>query len=105
MGESDEAPAPFPATQIFYAFLLGFPMMAIGAILTFANSAPFRWYALSSRIIPTFSALEDQQLGGLTMWLLGGLSYWPVASVAFVRWMRRADPESRNAVALPTSAR
>jgi cytochrome c oxidase assembly factor CtaG len=46
---------------------------ALGALLTFAPSA---WYA-NGGVAPPFglSVLEDQQLGGLLMWVPGGLAY------------------------------
>jgi hypothetical protein len=35
------------------------------------------------------SAVEDQRLGALIMWVPGGLFYWAVMSVVFFRWSSR----------------
>lgn len=45
---------------------------ALGALLTFA---PSPWYAGAGAPTLGLSALEDQQLGGLVMWVPGGLAY------------------------------
>jgi putative membrane protein len=39
------------------------------------------------------TALEDQQLGGLVMWVVGGLPYVAAALALAARWFRTADPE------------
>jgi putative membrane protein len=44
----------------------------LGALLTFA---PSPWYAAEAAWAFGLSALEDQQLGGLIMWVPGGLAY------------------------------
>jgi putative membrane protein len=74
-----------PPAQMLYLFLLGTPMMAIAAPITFASSPLYDWYALAPRFMGV-SALEDQRLGGLLMWVPGGLFYWAVMSVVFFRW-------------------
>jgi len=57
---------------------------ALGALLTFAPSA---WYPLDGAAASGLTALEDQQLGGLVMWVPGGLVYM-VAGLALVRhWL------------------
>lgn len=48
---------------------------ALGALLTLSRHS---WYA---------SPLEDQQLGGLIMWVVGGFLYMIAMSVLFVAWM------------------
>ena len=57
---------------------------ALGALLTFAPSA---WYPLDAAPAFGLTALEDQQLGGLVMWVPGGLAYM-IAGLAVVRrWL------------------
>lgn len=57
---------------------------ALGALLTFA---PVAWYASDNDRVLGLTALEDQQLGGLIMWVPGGLAYL-VAGLALVnRWL------------------
>ena len=57
---------------------------ALGALLSFAPSA---WYPLDGMPAFGLTALEDQQLGGLVMWVPGGLAYM-IAGLAVVRrWL------------------
>jgi putative membrane protein len=77
-----------PPAQMLYLFLLGTPMMAIAAPITFAQGPLYDWYALAPRFMG-MAAVEDQRLGGLLMWVPGGLFYWAVMSVVFFRWSAR----------------
>ncbi|MGG5811268.1 cytochrome c oxidase assembly protein [Falsiroseomonas sp. CW058] len=62
-------------------------MGALGALLTFAPRPLFAPHALSS--LPWgLTALEDQQLGGLLMWVPGGLAFALVALPALARALR-----------------
>jgi putative membrane protein len=58
---------------------------ALGALLTFAPAA---WYvpADASRLFG-LSPLEDQQLGGLIMWVPGGLAYVVVGLAVVAKWL------------------
>jgi cytochrome c oxidase assembly factor CtaG len=64
---------------------------ALGALITLA---PELWYPLY--LEPTaalgIDALQDQQMGGLVMWVPGGLAYFASALVIVARWLdeRRA---------------
>jgi cytochrome c oxidase assembly factor CtaG len=57
---------------------------ALGALLTFAPSA---WYPLDGTVAFGLTALEDQQLGGLVMWVPGGLAYMIVGLAVVRRWL------------------
>ncbi|HZZ92953.1 MAG TPA: cytochrome c oxidase assembly protein [Usitatibacter sp.] len=58
---------------------------ALGALLTFA---PTPWY---SHYVGTvlLSPVEDQQLGGLVMWVPGGVSYLVAGLSIVAAWLRR----------------
>jgi putative membrane protein len=63
-------------------------MSALGAFLTFAPRAIFPPHAYTT--LPWgLTPLEDQQLGGLIMWVPGGLAFAGVALGALVLAMRR----------------
>jgi cytochrome c oxidase assembly factor CtaG len=66
---------------------------ALGALLTFAPAA---LYAHANPGVPGLSPLEDQQLGGLVMWVPGGLAYVVVGLMIVASWLReptlRASP-------------
>jgi putative membrane protein len=75
---------------VFYLFATALSTGALGALLAFA---PTLWY-------PTYAAttgpwglspLDDQQLGGLIMWIPGSLPYLVAALYIFARWLRESD--------------
>jgi cytochrome c oxidase assembly factor CtaG len=57
---------------------------ALGALLTFA---PSPWYGTTSDPLLGLSALEDQQLGGLVMWLPGSIPYLAATLAIVAAWM------------------
>ena len=66
---------------------------ALGALLTFA---PRVWYAHEGAPAFGLSPLEDQQLGGLVMWVPGGFTYM-IAGLAIVgAWLSRTEPTTRS---------
>jgi cytochrome c oxidase assembly factor CtaG len=67
---------------------------ALGALLTFAPTA---WYAGSATpALAGLSPLEDQQLGGLIMWVPGGVAYM-IAGLAIVgAWLGGRAPGYRD---------
>jgi putative membrane protein len=46
------------------------PQMVVGAIITFTERDLYPIFDLCGRAIPGMSALTDQAIGGLTMWIL-----------------------------------
>jgi cytochrome c oxidase assembly factor CtaG len=66
---------------------------ALGALLTLASSSWYTSYALTA---PSFglTALEDQQLGGLVMWVPTGAVYIVCGLALGARWL---DPKPRSA--------
>jgi len=92
-----ELPRAQHLVQMLYLFLLGIPMSVTGALITLSNSVLYPFYAAAPRV-GGLSPLEDQQIGGLLMWVLGGLMLWTVMSVVWFRysvWDQRADAETK----------
>ena len=88
----DELPRlPEPA-QCLYLFLESLPPTILGAVITFAGSALYPTYAAAPRVWG-LSPLADQQLGGLIMWIPGGLVFFAVMSVVFISWLNRDERE------------
>ena len=71
--------------QMLYLFLLGIPMSVTGALITLSGSVLYPFYAAAPRV-GGLSPLDDQQIGGLLMWVLGGLMLWIVMTVIWFRW-------------------
>ncbi len=59
-------------------------MNALGLLLTFAPSS---WYAHGHSFTFGMTPLEDQQLGGLVMWMLGSMAYLGAALAVIAAWM------------------
>jgi len=58
---------------------------ALGALLTFAPTAWYAHYAQDA--VFGLSALEDQQLGGLVMWVPGGIAYLVAGLAIAAAWL------------------
>jgi putative membrane protein len=78
--------------RMLYLFALGLPMSVVSAMITLSDSVLYRWYDVAPRVFP-LSPLDDQQLGGLIMWVPGMLVYWTAISILFYRWSRREQLE------------
>jgi putative membrane protein len=78
---------------VFYLFATALQTGALGALLTFA---PTLWYPAYAGTSGAWglSALEDQQLGGLVMWIPGSLPYLAAALLLLVRWLRESEARS-----------
>lgn len=46
-----------------------FPQILLGAIIVFSSRDLYPYYNLCGRIFPSIGALDDQQLGGLVIWI------------------------------------
>lgn len=82
-----------PPMRLFYLFAVGIPMSVVAALITMSDSVLYPWYAVQPRIpgLLNMTPLDDQRLGGLMMWVPGGLSWWVAISIIFFRWARREE--------------
>jgi putative membrane protein len=76
---------------------------ALAALLTFSSHP---WYlAYAGRTQPWgFSLLEDQQLGGLIMWIPGGIVYTAAALIVTASWLRDIERRTKTRMTLGTGA-
>jgi len=72
--------------QMLYLFLLGIPMSITGALIALSDRVLYPFYAAAAPRVGGLSPLDDQQIGGLLMWVLGGLMLWIVMTVIWFRW-------------------
>jgi cytochrome c oxidase assembly factor CtaG len=70
---------------------LGIPMSIVSAIITFAERAMYPWYEAAPRVFAGLSAADDQQLGGVIMWVPGMLVFWIALTIVFFRWSRSEE--------------
>jgi putative membrane protein len=87
MSRVPELPPLPPSLGMLYLFLVAIPMQVVGALITFADQVLYPWYAVAPRTWG-ISPLDDQQLGGLLMWIPGNLWMFAAIGVLFFQWSR-----------------
>jgi len=75
---------------VFYMFTTAIHTSILGALLTFA---PTLWYPEYAETVSAWgmTPLEDQQVGGLIMWVPGGIVYMVAGLWLFAEWLRYSD--------------
>jgi putative membrane protein len=82
--------------QMLYLFFETLPMFLVGSLLSLSDTAVYPFYLRAPRIA-SISAIEDQSLAGLLMWIGGSFFYLGALTLVFFRW---ADEETKQ-VPLP----
>jgi Predicted membrane protein len=77
--------------KLAYLFFSDMPMMLIGAGMTFM--APLYAFDMTNPTMHMVITAQDQQLGGLLMWVAGSIFFIIIASVIFLRWMLLQEKE------------
>jgi putative membrane protein len=90
MGPAPELPRLPSGLAMLYLFLVGIPMQIVAALITFADEVLYPWYVTAPRTLG-LSPLDDQQLGGLLMWIPGNLWLFGAIGVLFFRWAREEE--------------
>jgi putative membrane protein len=80
--------------SIAYLFSTMMHTSALGALFTVSETV---WYPVYGDNALAFglAPLEDQQLGGLIMWIPGGLAYVAAGLVLCALWLTQARPSTR----------
>jgi putative membrane protein len=71
--------------QMLYSFLMTLPMTVISIFIVYSDHVLYPAYASAPRLWG-LSPLEDQRLGGLIMWIPGGLFFYLLTAVVFFKW-------------------
>ncbi len=76
--------------NVLYVFTTAVHTSILGALLTFSHVL---WYpAYSSKThLWGLTPLEDQQVGGLIMWIPAGIVYLGAGLAVFALWLRQSD--------------
>jgi putative membrane protein len=82
--------------QMLYCFLMSFPMSIVAVYVTMADRVLYPAYASAPRISP-LSPMDDQMLGGLIMWIPGGLVFALIMTVVFFKWAARGEDSTAGA--------
>jgi cytochrome c oxidase assembly factor CtaG/cytochrome c2 len=83
---------------VIYVFATAVQSGVLGALLTFA---PHAWYPVYATTTSRWglNPLEDQQLGGLIMWVPAGVVYTIAGLGYFAAWLRESERRSRQVAA------
>lgn len=76
--------------QMLYLFLTTLPMSVVAVYITYSDNLLYPAYAAAPRILGILP-LEDQVIGGLIMWIPGGLIFFAVIGVIFFRWQQHGE--------------
>lgn len=79
-----------PGLAILALFVMTIEGGALGALLTFSASP---WYTSHLATAPAWglTAMDDQQVAGLVMWVPGSLAYLAAAAWVFASWIRASE--------------
>jgi cytochrome c oxidase assembly factor CtaG len=79
--------------KLAYLFFSDMPMMLLGAGMTF--SGPLYSFSMTNPSMQMIITVEDQQVGGLLMWIVGSIFFIVLASIFFLRWMLQQEKEQQ----------
>jgi putative membrane protein len=82
--------------QMLYCFLMSVPMSIIAVYITLADQVLYPAYASAPRV-SWLSPMDDQMLGGLIMWVPGGLIFALIMTVVFFKWAARGEDSTAGA--------
>ena len=82
--------------QMLYCFLMIIPMSIVAVYISMAEQVLYPAYSSAPRI-SSLSPLDDQLLGGLIMWVPGGMIFIIIMTVIFFKWAARGEDDSASA--------
>jgi putative membrane protein len=82
--------------QVLYCFLMSIPMSIVAVCIAMASEVLYPAYSSAARIWG-ITPLLDQQIGGLIMWIPGGLFFLVVATVVFYKWSASGSDSKADA--------
>ncbi len=88
-------PKPTHATRMLYIFGTELAMIPVSAYMFFSSDILYPTYEFAPRLIPGFSAHDDQMVAGIIMKILGMLVSLIAFAVTFHQWYRTNDPKKK----------
>jgi putative membrane protein len=82
--------------QMLYCFLMSLPMSIVAIYITMADHVLYTAYASAPRVWG-ISPQTDQYIGGLIMWIPGGLFFYAVMTFVFFKWAQRQEDSTASA--------
>ena len=90
-----ELPRLSEPLQIGYLFLQSLLPAIMASFITFSESAAYSFYEEAPRIW-NLTAVDDQQIAGGLMKLMGTTILWSYMTVVFFRWYARVEAEEKE---------
>ena len=82
--------------QMLYCFLTSIPMSIVAIYIAMADHVLYPAYEAAPRIWG-LSPLEDQKLGGLIMWIPGGIVFYVILTIVFFKWAQHGEDHAAAA--------
>ncbi len=92
-----ELPRLSEPVQMGYLFMQSLLPAVMASFITFADTVVYDYYADVPRIWG-WTAVEDQQIAGGLMKMMGTLILWSYMTVVFFRWYARVEREERESL-------
>jgi putative membrane protein len=90
-----ELPRLSAPLRMAYLFLQSIIPTVVAAIISFSDTPVYSFYATAPRMWG-LSAVEDQQLAGGIMKLIGSLVFWGMITFVFFEWYARDKKENQE---------
>ena len=94
LSQMPELPRLSYPMQMLYLFLATLPMAVVAVYITYSQTLLYPAYSAAPRILG-LSPMQDQLLGGLIMWIPGGLIFFGVITVIFFRWQSHGAEDTQ----------
>lgn len=98
LSPSQVLPPLRPALQILFFLIVVIAMTPVFAYITFSQDVLYPTYEFAPRIIPGFTAAEDQLLAGASMKLVGMAVALGAVAISFYRWYAASQEPTLTAV-------
>jgi len=72
-----------------------FQNVALGAAITFQGGVLYPYYATRPRVWG-LSVMDDQQAGGLVMWVVGDMFFVVAIAVTLLVWLNKEEQKSKE---------
>ena len=86
--------------RVLYLGLIVIPNTLLGAVITFRSEVIYTGYALVHQPFG-LSLIIDQQLGGLTLWVVGDMMSILAAGIVMIMWWEKEEGGSNLVEASP----
>lgn len=88
--ETSHISKPEPPARMLYLFLLAVPCTVLASMLTFSQAPLYAFYVTAPHPFG-LTAMQDQHLAGLLMWLPTHMFLFLALGITFLKWFKDSD--------------